>query len=181
MKLEYSVAQNDFLQHQLFIASKSERIKSKRRNSWLLITCASLSLAFVFYQGDNKFMMYYCLGFAVLTLLFYPLYLRFHYKKHYRKFIEDTYKNRDGEIATVIFNDNNIETFDKTGESKINHSEIEEITETGEYFYLKMRSGGSLIVPKRKIEAIDDLRTLLQRLGNRLNIKFVSDLNWKWR
>ena len=38
MKLEYNLNENDFLQHQLFTASKTERIKMQRRKSWVFVT-----------------------------------------------------------------------------------------------------------------------------------------------
>ena len=129
MTLIYSLDQNDFLQHQLYIASKSARIKKKRRNSWLLVTIAFFVLGLVFYDMANKLMMYYFFGASLISFIFYPFYLKYHYKKHYQKFINDTYKNRTAEPSTICFKEQQVELFDKTAESKINFTEFEEIVE----------------------------------------------------
>lgn len=181
MTLKYTLTENDFLQQQLFTASKSGRIKKQRRKSWIINSFTILCLSYLFYQSGNNFLTYYFLGFGILFVCLFPWYLKSHYKKHYKKFIQDTYKNRFGVTVTVKFNQDCIETFDITGESKINLSEIEEIIETGEYIYLKMRTGGKLIIPKLRIDYVDRLREELKKIADKLNIKFVSYLNWKWK
>jgi hypothetical protein len=181
MTLTYQLDQNDFLQHQLFSASKTERIKKKRTKSWLIVTGSIFLLGFLFYQSANSFLAYYFLAFGVVTLIFYPIYQRQQYRNHYAKFIAENYKNRFGQIANINFSENTIETIDATGESKINLSEIENVTETGAYFYPRLKSGGHLIIPKSKIIDVSQVRTSLKNLCEKLNINFIEDLNWKWK
>jgi YcxB-like protein len=181
MRLEYSLNENDFLQHQLFTASKSEHIKKKRRKSWVIVSMATLLLSFICYRNTNNFMAYSFLALAIYTIFFYPLYLRAYYKKYYKKFIADAYKNKIGINSSISFNDTQVVIFDRTGESKINLTEIEEITETGEYIFLRMKIGESLIIPKLKIKEVNELLKELKELTEKLNIKFISDINWKWR
>lgn len=180
MTLKYSLDEDDFLQHSLFTATKSERIKKKRRKNWIMVTSAVFCLALIFYFSENMHEVYYWLIFGVITLFFYPSYEKYQYKKHYQKYIAETYKNRFNETSTVIFDEDNIETSDRTGEMKINLSEIEKIIETTKYFYLKMKTGETLIIPKFKIENLDNLRNILEKLAIKLNINFEDDLNWKW-
>src|SRR5687768_16831339 len=97
MTLTYQLDQNDFLQHQLFLASKTGRIKKKRTKSWLTVSGCMFLLSFIFYQSDNSFLSYYFLAFGIVTVFLYPLYQRQQYKNHYAKFIADTYKNRFGQ------------------------------------------------------------------------------------
>ena len=170
MTLEYSLTEDDYLQHQLFLASKSEKIKKKRINSWILTTLAFLSLGFILYSNKPKFMSYYFLTAGVLSAFLYPLYLRYYYKNHYKKFIADRFKNCFGLIATVKFNQDDIETFDITGESKINLSQLEQINEIPNYIYLRLKSGGSLIIPKLQISNIDIVRTELQTISTGFNV-----------
>jgi hypothetical protein len=181
MILKYSLTENDFLQQQLFAVSKSERIKKQRRKSWLINSFAILVLSFLFYDSGNKFLAYWFLAIGILFICLLPFYIKAHYKNHYKKFIAETYKNRFGIDSTIKFNDDFIETFDTTSESKINLSEIDQIFETGEYIYLKIKSGGVLIIPKLKIENLVGLRETLLKIADKLNVKFVSELNWKWK
>lgn len=138
-------------------------------------------LAFLFYRSDNESLTYYFSGAGILTLFLYPLYLRFHYRRHYQKFVAETYKNRFNEIATIKFSADCIEASDKMSETKINNVEIQEIIETGEHIYLRMKSGSSLIIPKSKIESVGDFRTTLYELAGKMNINFLSELKWKWK
>lgn len=181
MTLIYSLDQNDFLQHQLYIASKSARIKKKRRNSWLLVTIAFFVLGLVFYDMANKLMMYYFFGASLISFIFYPFYLKYHYKKHYQKFINDTYKNRTAEPSTICFKEQQVELFDKTAESKINFTEFEEIVETANYYYLRMQSGGSIIIAKLKVDNGKELHHFLKELANKLHINFTAELDWVWK
>ena len=179
--MTYQLDQNDFLQHQLFLASKTDRIKKKRIKSRLIVSGTMFLLSFMFYQSNNSFLSYYFLAFGVVTLLFYPLYQRKQYKNHYSKLVADTYKNRFGQTATIYFTENAIETNDSTGESKINLSELENVTETGEYFYPSLKTGGHIIIPKSKISDVSQMRQELRQLLERLKISFIEDLNWKWK
>jgi hypothetical protein len=40
MTLKFSLDENDYLQSQLFIATKTERIKNQRTRSWILVSLA---------------------------------------------------------------------------------------------------------------------------------------------
>ncbi len=180
MTLKYSLDENDYLHNQLFISSKTERIKKQRTRSWIIISLGFFSLAYLFSQTDKDIFAYYFIGIGILSTFLYPLYHKSYYRKHYQKYIADTLKNRFGETVTVTFTDTNIECVDRTGDSKINLAEIEEIFETGEYFYLKIKSGVSLIIPKLKIETNDNLEIELKALADKLNVNYTSELNWKW-
>ncbi len=180
MILNYSLDQDDFLQYQLYVASKSERIKKQRRKRWLIMTFAFLALAVVFYRDDNHILMYYFLVAGTANLFFYPIYLRNLYKKHYKRYVNENFKRRFGEPCKVIFNENNIETVDQTGETKINLPEITEIDETANYFYLRIKSGGSLIISKSRTDA-EAVRKRLVILSEQLKIEFISEVNWKWK
>lgn len=181
MTLTYTLTEYDFLQHQLFIATKSQRIKNQRLKTWLIYSVALLLFSLMFYQSNNTVMMYYFLIVGIAFLCVFPFYQRWYYKNHYRRFITDNYKNRFGRAVTVTITSDGIETSDFTGESKINLSELESTIETGEYFYVKMRTSGHLIIPKMKLTDIDGTRKELKDLCKELSIRFTNDLNWKWR
>jgi len=182
MELKYSLNENDFLTHQLFLASKTDRIKNQRRKSWLLVSFIFFGLSFVFFQTKNIMMVYYFLAVGILSLIFYPNYQKNHYRKHYQKYIRDTYKNRFDQIATIKFEEDYIETSDMNSESKINYSAFEEIIEIENYFFLKLKTGGSIIIPKKlKLDNVFDLKSELMRIFENYQIKIREELNWKWK
>ena len=180
MTFTYILTENDFLQNQLFVASKSKRVKKQRIKSWITVSLVFLVLSFLFYESGNTIMTYYFLGLGILAVCLYPFYLKWFYKRYYKKYIQEYYKNRFGVSARAKFTDNYIETFDISGESKMNLSEIKEIVETGDYFYLMLNSGGSFIITKMGIENRENVRKEFVNLADKLKIKFTSDLNWKW-
>lgn len=55
MKLSFHLDQNDFLQHQLYVASKSKRVQNKRRSSWLIVSGTFVLLGLLFLNRENAF------------------------------------------------------------------------------------------------------------------------------
>jgi len=140
-----------------------------------------LLLGVLFYASSNSFLANYFFGFGIISLIFYPLYQRELYESHYEKFVDDFYKYRFGMTVEISFSDFPIHTSDITSESKINLSQLEHVTETLDYFYLSLKTGGHLIMPKLKIGNVAELRVKLKELAGRLNIEFIEDLKWKWK
>ena len=175
--------ENDYLTHQLYIASKTPRIKKARIRSWILTTVACLSMTYLFFENGNDFLGFYFLIASVLSLALYPFYSRWRYKRHYQRFIADTYKNRFGEECSLEINEDVILTKDRTREAKINCSELEEINEIKEFFFLKLKTGGSIIISKVKTDAQElvKLQEGLKELVNKKGIKHNMELDWKWR
>jgi len=177
MKIEYKIEENDFLDFQLFAASKSERIMKKKKTGWIFLTAGSLTGSIYFYLQQNIAMTVY---FAVITIicgLFYPKYFNWRYKKHYKNYIKDNYQKRFGQIENIEITEEYIYSKDKTGEGKIKLTEIDEVSETQNHFLLKVSTGMSLIIPKREIKNIDLLKIKFNEIG--LNV--IDELSWKWK
>ena len=181
MKLEYNLNENDFLQHQLYTASKTERIKMQRRKSWWFVTLTFFILSLLFLKKDEKVTFYSFLIVGFITLIFYPFYLRNHYRSHYQKFIKDTYKNRFGENAKIEFLENEFLTNDSNSETRLKYSAFEEFNEIENYFFLKLKTGGSLIIPKLKVENLKVLKVELNNIAEKHNVKQNIELDWKWK
>jgi hypothetical protein len=177
MKLD----ENDYLTYQLYTASKTPRIKKARIKGWIYTTVAFFCLTFLFFESNNELLGYYFLVASVLSLALYPIYSRWRYKRHYLKYIQDTYKNRFGVESTLEINDDTIVVKDKSGEASINTSEIEEINEIKDFYFVKMRTGESLVISKVKTEDIDRIKNELKSLADKKEIKYNVELDWKWR
>lgn len=65
--------------------------------------------------------------------------------------------------------------------AKLTWTEIDEIIETANYFYLKMKLEVVLIIPKLKIENSPKVKTSLLSLASNLKINYTQELDWKWR
>lgn len=180
MELNYTLEEADYLEFQLFNASKSDRVKKQRTKSWFFLTFAFLSLCFLFYMMHNKLMMYYFGAVSLVVLVFYPLFQKRYYYKHYQKHTADKYKNRFNEPNKIEFSENTIDCTDISGETKLNLSAIEEIVETNKYIYLKTKTGEYLIIPKLKLDNVEMVQSYLISLAGKLHISYKQELDWKW-
>ena len=178
MKLD----ENDYLIYHLYTASKTPRIKKARLKDWILTTVTFTGLSFLFFRTNNNLAGYSFLIAAVLSLLLHPFYIRWRYKQHYRKVIRDTYKNRFGEECTLVINENIIGTKDKTSESTIHTTEIEEINEIKDFYFIKIKTGVSLIISKAKTDPaeLESIKNGLKNLVDKKGIKHNMELDWKW-
>lgn len=177
MTLEYKINEQDFLDFQLFTASKSDRINKKKRNGWISLTLGSIIIALYFYLGENTEMTIYFGLVAMVCGLFYPKYFKWRYKKHYKNYIQDNYSNRFGQIAYLEIGSDYILSKDKTGEGKIILSEIERVDETDDHFFLKISTGMSLLIPKRELNDIDKLRDKFKEIELTIN----DETKWTWK
>ncbi len=171
---------NDFLTFQLFTASKTPRVKKSRIRGWIYTTVTLLCLTFLFYRSNNEFLGTYFLIASGLSLTLYPIYSRWRYEKHYSKYVDDTYKTRFGEQSSMEITEDTIITKDKTGEVRINKGEIEEINEIQDYYFLRTKSGVSLIISKIKTDDIENIKSEIKSLVDK-GVKHNIELNWRWR
>lgn len=181
MEFRFTLSENDYLQHQLYADSRSGRIKRRRRNSWLTLTLLCFGVGLVFWLEENNFLAVYCLVCGILILCFYPMYQNRVFKKHYKRYIAETYKYRFNETVEIVFADNFVEMKSALTEAKLYFPVIESIAEVSNYFYLKIKTGGDVIIPKSAMENIDTVREELKTLAQKLSVDFISDVNWKWR
>lgn len=177
MLLEYKIEEQDFLDFQLFTASKSKRINKKKRNSWILLTIILLTFAFYFYLNQNYVLAVYFGIIAIACALFYPKYFKWRYKNHYKSYIRENYSKRFGETVIIDIKDGFIYSKDNTGEGKINLTSIERVDETDKHFFLKMNTGISLIIPKNNIQKPGELKIKFQESG----LPVHDNKNWHWK
>lgn len=181
MTIDYKIDENDFMTHQLFLASKSERIKKKRRRNKINLPLFyfAVGLLSLFLDKISMTIIFFIIG--LLLFLIYPLWERFHYIKHYKGFIKENYKDRIGRIATLEFSNDFILAKDEGSESKISTTELEEICEIPTTIFVRLKGGQSIILPKDKIANFDNVKTRLKELATYLQIKYETDEKWEWK
>ncbi|WP_107039147.1 YcxB family protein [Brumimicrobium mesophilum] len=177
MEIAYKLTEKDFLDFQMYTASKNERINKKKNKSWILIVAASLILGIYFYFQNNIFTSIYCLSFSIITGLFYRKYFIWKHKKHYQNFIKENYSKQFGKPIKLNFGNEYIHSSDKTEEGKFKLSEIEIINETHYHLFLKISPSMSIIIPKRELLDIQSLKKHIAFVG----IKINTELDWTWK
>ena len=180
MKTDIDYTEQDLLDCQLFIASKSEIVKRTRRVTFMRVTGLCFFCAVVFFIGESKLLMYYCIAMGIISLLFYPTYQRRFYKRHYNKFVANKYKSLTDLDYRIEITSDAILTTSKLGDGNIKTSQIEDITETNIYFFLKLSTGDTLTLPKRSFNT-QDLNEQLVSIAAANNFSVNRELDWQWK
>ncbi len=166
MTIDYKIDENDFLTHQLFVASKSDRIKKKRQRSKLIVALIYVVFGLLFLLQDKISLAIIFFIIGILWFFIYPIWERRHYINHYKRFIRENYKDRLGRTATLEFNNEYILAQDNGSESKILTIELEEICEIPTTILVRLKGGQSFILPKDKITDFDKVKARLKELAD---------------
>ena len=178
MNIEYSLSRADYISFQLFAATKSETIRKNKRKTRIRGPIIYLILGTILLTLEDKAfaLIFYLIG--ILWYFLYPTLTKKIYAKHYKKYVDENFKNRfDTLIKVKLSSDSElIETIDFEGESKFKTSEIEKMFEIKRFIFIKMKSGSHFIIPKYKIENIDKLKEELIMISKAKNFEFETDL-----
>ena len=178
MEVEYSLSRADYIDFQLFAATKSEIVRKNRKKARNRLPIIYLLLGTILLTIDDKIfaILFYSIG--ILWYILYPTLTKKRYTKQYEKYLDENFKNRYDTSIRVKLAENYelIETIDNEGESKFKTSEIEKIFEINRFFYIKMKSGTYLIIPKYKIENIEKLSYDLVMISKTMNFEIEKDL-----
>jgi hypothetical protein len=180
MKFEFICSENDYLMNTLFWVSRSKEATKSRRINVLVRVLLFLVAAFSAYMNNSFYVAGFALSCALAIVFLYPIYQRSFYKKSYLKYIRTIYKDRIGKMLTIDFKEDVVWTKDETGESEMNLSEIVEVHETGDYFFIKFNSGDALFLPKDRVQ-VGDFLTVMDRLSAQYQLKMDKALYWVWK
>ena len=182
MKLEYKIDENDFLTYQLYAASKSNLIKKNRQCVRVIMSLIYILFGFFFCIIENSSIMLivFIIG-GFLCFFLYPVGARRAYVEFYKKFIKENFKDKFGHITTLEINDDYLFEKENNNESKFSTTGIAQINEISQAIFIQLNGGLSLILPKDKIENIDNVITRLKELANYLKIEYNIEENWRWK
>lgn len=89
------------------------------------------------------------------------------------------YENRFDKEVTLRLSPLQLHVVSVAGETNLHLNQIESVTETNDYFFIKLAVEG-IVIPKNKLEKPDEVGFELKEMAKNLNIKFVDAGNWKW-
>ena len=179
MKYHFSLDKDDFLYHQLYFASKSKNIQEQRIKSFLIIAVTFSGCTIVSYIKNSPISHYFFAA-TLFLIIFYPIWDKWRHKNHYKKYVHEVYKNRFNKEIQLTITDQNIEEIDTTGNSNISLKSLEEIIETKNYIFFKLDNGTAILIPKLKINNIEELYSDIRFLVESKDVKLRKELKWKW-
>lgn len=176
MLFTFKIEQNDFLTFQLYTVSKSLNVLKTRQRGRFLTSIAGLLLAINLFVTGSYIAGVLMLAVAILTYSFYPRYHRWRLKNHFIKYSKKNYGSHFGQEESLETNKDFIISKNIAGEGKVKVSELDSLIELSDYFFLKMKNGSSIIIPKRFLENSTDF---INEIG-KYNIPLTQELNWKY-
>jgi hypothetical protein len=177
---KYKLTEDDFLQHQLYIASTSEYIIKKRKRAWILLTIAFFVISGFYFASGNITLGGFLALSGLIYLFLYPSIQRRHYIRQYKRHIQNYYQNRVGEEVEVGFSGEHLIANSEASEGKIMISEIIGVSEISNLLFIHIRTGENLIVPKH-IDRFNQFKEELQQktAGQKMSWKDLP--NWEFK
>lgn len=180
MTITYTMDENAFLAHQLYVASKSDRIRTKRQRSRAIVPILYSIFGIFLYLYNRNILAIGFIVFGIVWYFIYPIWEKRRYVKHYRDFIRDNYNDRLGKTATLEITNDFILAKDNGSVSKVLTSEIKDICDLPQVILIRLRGGQSFIIPKNSLSDIVSVTDHLKFLAVNLNILYSNENQWKW-
>lgn len=182
MHLQYSLDIDDYLQYQLFIASRSPRvIKSRNRDRYLFPLFMIFFGCIAALIDRSMSAIFSPIVIALIWWSLYPIWQMKRYRQHYEGFIIEKYKDLFHKINTVELTDEQIIISQNEMISIIPFKELKEINELPKAFYLYMGAGQSIIIPKKMDVDTEKVKLYLQQNCKKFNLSYHTFPHWKWK
>jgi|GEM_PF-2255907 len=172
----YTLSLEDLLTILIYdFSTDPKKVKRRTRSVWIIVTCFAL-IGIANYLIKDFWLSGIFLAIALLFLFFGDRYLKFAYKKSFKKAIKNNLSGMLESPIQVIFESDHIHVIDKTGDSNFKFSQILWINEITGYFIIKLSNGHALGIPKIN----ETLKNDIESIVSANNLPYQSKLDWKW-
>ncbi|HIP46557.1 MAG TPA: hypothetical protein EYG95_03250 [Campylobacterales bacterium] len=179
MIVKSSLSKEDYLTHQLFVASHSKNIQNSRMRLRVFVPIAWLILGvWISYREGSLVQITVFSIFSVVWYMTAPMFDKWQYKKHYAKHIDEHYTKRLEQENIIDFQEDWILASSEEGEGKIKYDALLTLHELKEYYFLSLSSGSSFIVPKKDVEDGDRFKF---ELTKKTGLSWENHLDWAWK
>lgn len=172
----YTLSQDDLLTILIYdFSADPKKVKRRKRSVWILFACFSLFSIAAYFNEDVSLSVIFIV-IALLSLLFGDVYLKYIYKKAFRKAIKNDLSGMVGSPIQVMFESDHIHVVDKVGDSNFQFSQILRVSEISDYFIIKLSNGHALGIPK----VSDTLKNDIKNMVSSHNLPYKVNLDWKF-
>ncbi len=178
MKIELTLKPSDFLTFQLYSSSKSKLQQKNRNKSKYSVSIIYALLGLFLFLSGKQILALIFLIIAVLWYLIFPQYIKWRYKKYFEKHINENFKERVNRTSILDFDNTKqmLIIIEPGLEEKINFSEFKSLIEISTHFFIKLKNGSTLIIPKQFISKPAVFKKIFSDLG----VVYENEVNWKW-
>ncbi|GAA4464304.1 hypothetical protein GCM10023093_14360 [Nemorincola caseinilytica] len=179
MTIHFKPTEDDSLTYQLYFASRSERIRKKRRNAKIRFPIImAIVIAYTIAMGHYTLAGIYAV-FAVAYVIWYTWYEPRHYRKHYLSFVRENARPDELPVS-MTFGPDEATQDTATSHATLHYSTFEEIAELPGQILLRMGTQ-AIIIPKDQVPDAAALTSLLKDIATRHSIPYVDDRTWVWK
>ena len=178
IELKYKLTEVDYLQLNLYFFDVDGSFRKNSRKIIFIFLAIITILIFVsIYKNEKLYAISFTLV-AFFILLFHKKNTKKKFEKIFKKNIQQ-YKNRFDKIVELKITATEIEVQSVAGNTQFYNSQIKSITETQEYFFIRLQPE-AIIIPKRELENTENVNENLKLLAKMLNIEYKENFEWKW-
>lgn len=180
MKLNFLLRVQDYLQFNLYVSSKTERVMKRRNRNRLIIPIfyALLAAYFLYIHAYVAAGLLFLFGF--LWFLFFRKYEAKRYVKYFLKHIQDNLSKSIDKPVEILLGEEDIYAKSPENESKMTWQSLIKVVEIPQLFLLMMDRGVAILIPKDQVDETS-VRALLEEKAAEYHIPFSEELDWKWR
>ena len=154
--------ENDYLQHQLFLASVSPiKVRNRTRSRWINSLLILIFSMIAYYNGNIHLAMYFGIT-SILFFTIYPVYSRWSQKRQFSKYVKDNFSSSFGKDINFEFRKDEFYSQDETGEGSIKYDDLDIMYETKDYFILLFSEGDSFLIAKETVDNHEFNRNKIQ-------------------
>lgn len=179
-KISYTLTKEDFLQHLLYADTKNKAIQTKRFKGKILLPILYVIIGVVGFVSGYSLLMLFMLAFALIWWVIYPKWEKNHYKKLYSQFLDKEMSQGTSKQISLEITPEQIFQKEDNVTYSIAYDQINVCHENGQYIYLGLKDGYTLIIPKRELADAEELKNSIFNNSKGIEIPQVTDLNWKW-
>lgn len=178
-ELRFSLGEEDFLTFHMYSSGHSENQKrGRRRNRIVMAVFFGAASALLFSTRDIVMGTVFAV-LVVLWYLLYPFYTRWYHKRHFRRHIQENYKEKIGREGTVQLDDEGFRCIDVYEDERIKLSAVSELVELEGHFLIRFVQATSLILPRDRIGQ-PELGEFMREVSRRTGLQVKDDRKFKW-
>ena len=166
MKLTYQLTQSDLVKFNEYHSAHSAFDKKCRRKYRIFFPIIYLTFSIIFFLFSDYPSTIIFIAFAILWFVFYPLWQKKRYRKHFEKHVAETVGDSLKEPMVVELQDEGIHISDYSGQSLYKYSAVGQIVENESCTYIYFGKGIALILPHDRL-SIDDIKALVVEVEHR--------------
>ena len=150
-------------------------MKKQRNGMIILLVMIAIMSVYLIVDKNYETLIYPAL-LALVVLFFYKKFFKWKLKSGYKKYVASVHSDQLDKEESIELKKNSIYVKNQSGEGSIDYKEVVQLIEIDTLYMLLLKSGTSIVIPKRDLKNEDSLLTTLKKGG----IQLRQELDWKW-